>query len=469
MRYQPKRIQEPKRNIKLAVLFGSCALIILGRFGIHEFQSKRFNANTFIQEIDCSHLTVEEAVEKLQETIRKQEIIFSFANDMQYQTNGEQLELSIEADLEEITSTLQNFWEEQKNNPNQSPYQYSLENPVRVDEEMVRQYLETIPELRKANMVKPQNAYLDWAEDGLLTIVPEIYGNEIDFEEAVDITLKELASWKNEINFASMTNSTPEILATNTKLQEEQATINVALNTEIQYELYDGSVFTLTPERIREWVEKDETGHYFINFEENAKNFLEELNNAASKANSKIIFHPTELEARTLSVPNRLRAKVDVDQEIELIRENLAQGGRFSREPTYVRIFDTREMLSYIEIDLTRQRVLMYYMGECIVDTPCVTGSVITHNETPPGLFYLSYKTRNATLMNNSFVKYWMPFNGDIGLHDASWRNTFGGEIYKTNGSHGCVNLPEEAAQIIYEHIDTSMPIIVYASAEVTI
>lgn len=111
----------------------------------------------------------------------------------------------------------------------------------------------------------------------------------------------------------------------------------------------------------------------------------------------------------------------------------------------------------------------MYYMGECIVDTPCVTGSVITHNETPPGLFYLSYKTRNATLMNNSFVKYWMPFNGDIGLHDASWRNTFGGEIYKTNGSHGCVNLPEEAAQIIYEHIDTSMPIIVYASAEVTI
>lgn len=443
------------------------ALIILGGFGVQKFQSKRFNENTFIQKIECSHLTVEEAAEKLQETISQQEITFNFANDIQYQTNSEQFGLSIGADLEETTSTLQRFLTNQKNNPKQETYLYYLEDPVKIDEELVRQYLETIPELQETNMVKPKSAYLEWTEDGLLTIVPEVYGTEIDFEEAVEFTLGKLEGWKTEINFESITNSMPEILSTNAKLQEEQAAINVALNTEIQYELYDGSVFTLTPERIREWVEKDEDGHYFINFEENVKIFLEELKNAASKANSEIIFQPTELEVITLPVPKTLRAKIDIDQEMELIRENIAQGGTFSREPTYVRIFDTREMLSYIEIDLTRQRVLMYYMGECIVDTPCVTGSVITHNETPPGLFYLSYKTRNATLMNNSFVKYWMPFNGHIGLHDASWKSEFGGEIYKTNGSHGCVNLPEEAAQIIYEHIDGTMPIIVYASAEV--
>lgn len=464
MRYQPMRMQKPKGGIKFIVLFGICALVILGIFGMLEFQSKRFNANTFIQKVECSHLTVEEAVEKLQETFRQQEIIFRFANDTQYQTNGEQFNLSIEIELEKTTSELQNFLENQKNNPQQEIYLYYLENPVRVEEELIRQYLRTIPELQEANMIKPQNAYLDWAEDGLLTILPEVYGNQIDFEEAVTLTMQELANWKTEIDFSSITNITPEILSTDARLQKEKETINTALNTEIQYKLYDGTTFALEPRRIREWVEKDKNGHYFINFEENVKIFLEELNDAASKANSKITFQPTELEEIQLSVPKRLRAKVDVDREIELIRENLTQGGVFTREPTYVRIFDARELLSYVEIDLTRQRVLMYHMSKCIVDTPCVTGNVSAHNATPPGLFYLTYKTRNATLMNNSFVKYWMPFNGGIGLHDASWRETFGGEIYKTNGSHGCVNLPEEAARIIYEHIDTSMPIIVYAS-----
>ena len=36
---------------------------------------------------------------------------------------------------------------------------------------------------------------------------------------------------------------------------------------------------------------------------------------------------------------------------------------------------------------------------------------------------------------------------------DATWRNSFGGTIYKTNGSHGCVNLPKNAAKTIYENI----------------
>ena len=47
-----------------------------------------------------------------------------------------------------------------------------------------------------------------------------------------------------------------------------------------------------------------------------------------------------------------------------------------------------------------------------------------------------------------------MPFNGGIGFHDASWRTEFGGTIYKTNGSHGCVNLPKEAAKQIFLNID---------------
>ncbi len=55
-----------------------------------------------------------------------------------------------------------------------------------------------------------------------------------------------------------------------------------------------------------------------------------------------------------------------------------------------------------------------------------------------------------------------MPFNGNIGMHDATWRGSFGGSIYKTNGSHGCINLPRAAAKTIYENIEKGMPVLCY-------
>jgi len=55
-----------------------------------------------------------------------------------------------------------------------------------------------------------------------------------------------------------------------------------------------------------------------------------------------------------------------------------------------------------------------------------------------------------------------MPFNGDIGLHDATWRSRFGASIYKRDGSHGCVNLPLSAAKTIFEHVEAGFPVLCY-------
>ena len=47
-------------------------------------------------------------------------------------------------------------------------------------------------------------------------------------------------------------------------------------------------------------------------------------------------------------------------------------------------------------------------------------------------------------------------------MHDASWRSSFGGSIYKRSGSHGCVNLPASAAKTIFENIEAGYPVLVY-------
>ena len=53
-----------------------------------------------------------------------------------------------------------------------------------------------------------------------------------------------------------------------------------------------------------------------------------------------------------------------------------------------------------------------------------------------------------------STVSYWMPFDEDIGMHDAIWKSQFGSNFYKTDGSHGCINLPYLTAKKIYGYVE---------------
>ena len=41
-------------------------------------------------------------------------------------------------------------------------------------------------------------------------------------------------------------------------------------------------------------------------------------------------------------------------------------------------------------------------------------------------------------------------------------RSEFGGSIYKTRGSHGCVNTPYSAMKTIYENVKIGYPVVVY-------
>ena len=71
-----------------------------------------------------------------------------------------------------------------------------------------------------------------------------------------------------------------------------------------------------------------------------------------------------------------------------------------------------------------------------------------------------TYFLADGTYEYESHVDYWMPFNGGIGFHDASWRSKFGGTIYQYSGSHGCINLPVDKAKLLYEKVYKGMPVL---------
>ena len=120
---------------------------------------------------------------------------------------------------------------------------------------------------------------------------------------------------------------------------------------------------------------------------------------------------------------------------------------------------------TYIEVDMTDQKLYYYVDGELVIETPVVTGNTSLRRGTPSGTNYVYAKQRNRTLRGPdyaSFVKYWIPVCGNIGIHDASWRSTYGGEIYKRNGSHGCINTPHDEVSKLYEMVEVGTPCIMF-------
>ena len=161
---------------------------------------------------------------------------------------------------------------------------------------------------------------------------------------------------------------------------------------------------------------------------------------------------------------------IDQEGETEALIEAIKSGVTQVREPVYAYEGWSRSTNdiggTYVEIDLTNQRMLFYKDGIAIVDTPVVTGNPnIQGNETPTGCFAIDGMKSPSVLTGEGYaqaVTYWMPFAGNVGIHDATWRSDFGGSIYIFNGSHGCVNTPYDQARIIYENIGIGAPVVVY-------
>ncbi len=465
--------RKDKWKIALIVFIETLFLAMISAliFFIKPYCDTHFQKGTIINGIDCSNLTLEEAQEKLGSF----NVTFSFQDGKIYTEYGYNVGIHLRntEKLEEFLTSQRPF-----GTNNEKQFQLAPED-FEVDEETLRNYMKLFDELQENNAKRKQNAYLILNEDGYVQIVPEVYGTYIDFEEAVQTSISSFKNGIYNVNLALLCEGEPEIQKTSTVLIEKRDALNKILNTVINFTFKDGSIVTLDHEMVLNWIFGDITqsnlqerrieedlSTYVANLEPNLKKFVDDLETKVNKLGSTMEFVTTTGERVTLTVAKGHRDKLDTESELEKIKQELETGETITREPIYSRINQFEKFDSYVEVDIENQTVYMYVNGECIVKTPCVTGNVSRGTVTREGVFYLTGKYKDTVLSDNktywSHVNFWMPFDGGIGLHDATWRSRFGGDIYKTNGSHGCVNLPKSAAKTIYENITKDMPIIVH-------
>lgn len=166
--------------------------------------------------------------------------------------------------------------------------------------------------------------------------------------------------------------------------------------------------------------------------------------------------------------------QLDTDAEVRWLTENLWENPSAGAQteyhvPAYLQEGFVRGLDdigdTYIEVDMTEQHMYYYADGGLVLDTDVVTGNTGRRMGTPEGINYVYNKQRNRILRGADYatpVKYWVPVKGAIGIHDAGWRKTFGGEIYKTNGSHGCINTPSDVMAELYDMVEIGTPVIMF-------
>lgn len=348
--------------------------------------------------------------------------------------------------------------------------EFSLDNGVSTDEEKVIYFLSSIPEFQEENVVKPQNAYIRFDGNNFV-IEKEVIGSQIDYDKAYKTVANAITGVKENQNInLTSTLKLPQVLSTDKELTDMCDKLNSILSTVVTIRLMDGSTYTLDKEVIKEWIAYDERNFSF-EVENGVTKFVEELSEAAKDVTN-VQIEGTNVGYVTMPAFEERIPKVVKDDTVNFIMSKLENGENYTGKPIYDEDPITENLTSYIEIDITRQQVFMYVNGKCIVDTPTVTGNIGAGYYTPTGVFYLNNKVYDTVLRGTnrdgskyaSPVLYWMPFYKGFGMHDANWRNEFGGEIYKHNGSHGCVNLPTNAAKTIYNNITYDMPIFIYKS-----
>ena len=456
------------RKIKKKILYvmvAVAAIIALVYLGLALFFTKHFYFNTFINGENYSADSANSAQNLVLDTSNHYTLTINGRDGLIDTVTSADIGLKLEfgEEFQNIIKTQDAFlWPVSLFKKSE----YTVDTMVTYSQEAFDNKIDTLCFFEQENIRQPQNAYLsDYTEEGY-QIIPEDKGTvpiRTKIYNAVKESVEILADSVDLDAKECYTNA--EIVAEDRTLQKECDALNQLTGVKITYkfgedtEVLDGSI-------IKDWLVTEE-GKLDID-----PDLVREYVNARSRKydtwGKKREFQTTGGETITIS-QGAYGWWMNRAGEAEALAELIRSGKSEERTPLYhaqaAQYGENDIGDSYVEIDLTSQHLWVYNDGQLVEETDFVSGNVSRGYNTPVGVYGITYKERNTTLRGANYaskVSFWMPFNGNVGMHDASWRSSFGANIYLTNGSHGCVNLPSKKAEVIYGYVEQGEPVIVY-------
>lgn len=474
--------QNKKHGYKGLRIFGLLVLMIavLGGCaygGISYYFSNRFFEGIWINGIDCSQKTAYEVEELMKEKLSEYSIEVSSRDvaaqtikgediDYKYMSTGEILQLLRKQKPYEWVKGLY----EQKS--------YTVDENVGYNKTLLQEQLKSLNCAQAENQTEPENAYVAF-QNNAFVIVPETEGSKLNIKEAYKVLNAAVEANESAIDFSN----TPEVYVSaavtkdDPELQAALEACNNYTKASITYTFGDQST-TLDGNTIKDWLQFDEKGQLIWDdnsFQQHVAEYVAQLAATYDTVGTEREFQATS--GRTVYVSSSVYGwKIDQAAEAAQLSQEIQSGTQTTREPIYAQTANAYGVNdlgnTYIEVDLSEQHMYYYQDGADIFESDFVSGNMsYADRQTHAGIFTLYYKKSPDVLRGGQKgtanyyeqpVQYWMPFDGGIGFHDANWRDDFGGDIYLTSGSHGCINLPPENAAVLYDLIQYDVPIVCF-------
>ena len=333
-------------------------------------------------------------------------------------------------------------------------------------EELIAETVSGMNCFQEENITEPQNAQILMGEDGYY-VEPEVMGTHMIYDKVLEKVKKAVAAGEESVTLTDEDYENPQYTKESKEVTDAMAAIEKYAGTTITYQMPGGEE-AIDAEQMQKFIRVGDD--YQVGFDEEA--ITKYVQSLASKYN-------TYADVRSFKTSSGDTVEigggdygwvVDKSKEAEQLKADMEAGEAVKREPVYSQraFVEGADDIgnTYIEIDYTKQHLWFYKEGALVVESDIVSGNISLKNGSPDGVFKIVYKDSPAVLKGEDYesnVTYFMPFAYNVGIHDASWRNgKFGGEIYKTSGSHGCINVPLEVVQTIYENAKVGTPVIAF-------
>ncbi|MBO5484964.1 MAG: L,D-transpeptidase/peptidoglycan binding protein [Lachnospiraceae bacterium] len=452
------------KKILISVVAGLAVLLLGGYLAGAVYYGSHLMNGTKINGIAVSGKTpaqVKKAMEQYELTIYEKAADGSI---LEQKITGEQLglEMTDEAAIKNIIQKQGGFsWILKKDR------EYQVGDLLSLDEQKLSQAVNSLKGFAAEEVQEAKDAYIsDYVSGKGYEIVKETEGNQLNQEVTLQKVKEAVLTLAQEIDLSEAgCYEQPKVTSEDKTLNRILKQLNTYTSTQITYTFGDDQE-VLDGNTIHNWLKLKKNKAVV----QKAK--VEEYVTGLRRK------YDTIFTNRTFQTSYGKKVSIsggdygwwmNTAKETAKIQKLIKKGKKVTRTPEYIQeaasYGENDYGDSYVEINLTAQHLFVYQNGKKVLESDFVSGNVSAGNGTPAGVYALTYKEEIAELVGENYatpVSYWMPFNGNIGMHDATWRSQFGASLYKTGGSHGCVNLPYAVAKKIYSYVEKGSPVICY-------
>ncbi len=490
--YNPKDSRKGKK-IAGIILLTVVVLLAIVYAGGYIYFSGHFYPDVAINGVTASNMSKEQTKQKLDDFYTDYTLTMDTIDGKQLSVNGKDISMQITLH-DEMNDCIRQ----------QQPYlwfvnmfghhDYTVGADAVWDEKALDTEYDSMKILDKKLMVAPKDAYVG-VEDGKFKIVKEVLGSTIDtaaFKKAVENSLSTVQSVLNLKEAGCY--KLPTVYEADEELQAEYEAKNAYGKNVIKLKLDD---LTLEPGMELYNAVLEKKGENYQISKNLVKKYVESLAKEYDTMETERTFTTSFSSKKVKVFGSAFGYKMNQQETTDALYKALNAG----KSATVEAVFESKGYTlqgendigkTYVEVNLSEQRVIAYKNGKKIAEGDCVSGKEATGDGTCIGLYAIQDKKSPTVLRGEkvqvtkyvtkkkkgkkvkvkqtsseyeyeSPVTFWLQFNGGIGLHDAAgWRSQYGGSIYYYSGSHGCVNLPYDLAETIYNNFEIGDPVVVY-------